>query len=97
MNQETIAMSRSERERLVLMNQVTTGVLLLKQAAYEMRVSLRQAVRIRKRFVRRGAQGLVHQSRGMPSNRRTPAEFRRRVLDVYRKRYTGFGPTLASE
>jgi hypothetical protein len=33
----------------------------------------------------------------MPSLRRKPAEFRSRVLAVYRDRYKDFGPTLASE
>jgi hypothetical protein len=80
-----------------LLHEVMTGELLLKEAAWKMGVSIRQAIRIRKRFVRSGAQGLVHQSRGMPSNRRTPAELRHRVLAVYREHYTGFGPTLAAE
>jgi hypothetical protein len=97
MSQETLSMSSSERKRLVLMHQVVMGELLLKEAAWELGVSLRQAVRIRKRFVLSGAAGLVHQSRGMPSNRRKPSDLREQILAVYRERYEGFGPTLAAE
>jgi hypothetical protein len=97
MSQETIAMSSSEREILVLMNRVEAGELMLKEAAWEMRLSVRQAIRIRKRFRQSGAEGLVHRSRGMPSNRQKPAEFKSWVLAVYEERYKGFGPTLAAE
>lgn len=97
MSQETIAMSGKERDRLVIMRQVESGELLLKEAAWQMQVSLRQAVRIKQRFLKDGAEGLVHQARGMPSHRKKSAEFRREVLDVYRDRYRDFGPTLAAE
>jgi hypothetical protein len=97
MSQETIAMSSSERKILVLMNRVEAGELMLKEAAWEMRLSVRQAIRIRKRFRQSGAEGLVHRSRGMPSNRQKPVEFKSRVLAVYEDRYKGFGPTLATE
>jgi len=97
MSQETLAMSRKERKRLEMISRVESGELLLKEAAWEMGVSLRQAIRIRKRYARDGASGLVHQARGMPSNRQKPAEFKRRVQEIYRERYAGFGPTLACE
>jgi transposase len=97
MSQETLAMSQKERERLVVLERVKSGELLLKEAAWEMGLSERQTVRLNKRYKRDGAEGLVHQSRGLPSNRRYPPEFKRRVLEIYRERYSGFGPTLACE
>jgi hypothetical protein len=90
-------MSSKERERLVVMERMDLGQLLLKEAAWEMKVSVRQAIRIRKDFLRDGAAGLVHRSRGMPSHHRAEPEFKRRVLAVYPDRYPGFGPTLAAE
>jgi hypothetical protein len=97
MSQETIAMSSKERERLVVMRRVESGEMLLKEAAWQMGVSLRQAVRIKQCFLKDGAEGLVHQARGMPSHRKKPAAFKSEVLDVYRERYRDFGPTLAVE
>ncbi len=97
MSQETLKMSQKERERMVIMRQYQSGELLLKQAAWQMKVSGRQASRIKKRFVAQGAEGLIHRSRDMPSQRSHEPEFRRHVLEVYQKRYPGFGPTLACE
>lgn len=90
-------MSSKERRRLVVMERMDLGQLLLKEAAWEMKVSVRQAIRIRKRYGVGKAAGLVHKSRGMPSHHRKPAEFKQRVLAVYPDRYPGFGPTLAAE
>lgn len=97
MTQETLAMSDKERKRLIVMARMDQGVLVLKEAAWEMRVSDRQAIRIRKSFLIHGPAGLVHRSRGMPSHHQKSADLKRRVLDVYGKRYPGFGPTLAAE
>ena len=97
MSKETLRMSRQERERLIVMERVEAGGMTLKEAARQVGVCYRQAKRIRARFRRRGAQGLVHASRGRVSNRRIPQEFHDRVLEVYRGCYDDFGPTLASE
>lgn len=86
MNQETLKMSHKERERLVVMRRYEGGEMLLKEAAWEMRLSDRQAVRVKQRFAAQGAEGLIHRSRDMPSNRGHDPEFRRRVLEVYQER-----------
>jgi len=49
------------------------------------------------RFGAQGDGGLVHRSRGRPSNRGKPHEFKAAVLARYSERYEGFGPTLAAE
>ncbi|MCL0074456.1 hypothetical protein M1O50_06305, partial [Dehalococcoidia bacterium] len=45
----------------------------------------------------KGDEGLIHRSRGQPSNRGKAAEVRETVLSVYQERYWGFGPTPAAE
>lgn len=90
-------MSSKERKRLVAMVRLEKGELLLKEAAWQMGVSVRQAIRIRKRYGAEGDAGLVHRSRGMPSHHRKDAGLKRQVLSVYAERYAGFGPTLAAE
>src|ERR1035437_3370344 len=97
MTQETLAMSGRELKRLDVMERLQRGEMLLKEAAWQMKVSVRQAIRIKQRFAKRGAAGLVHQSRGMASHHRKKDDFKNRVLAVYRERYPGFGPTLAAE
>jgi hypothetical protein len=66
-------------------------------AAERLGISYRQCARSYKRYLAEGAKGLVHRSRGHPSNRAKPAEFRSEVLRLYEKKYDGFGPTLAAE
>jgi hypothetical protein len=97
MSQETLKMSRRERKRLDVMLRYKRGEILLKEAAWQMGVSTRQAIRIKQKFEKEGDVGLVHKSRDMPSNRGYPKKFRKKVVDLFRKKYDGFGPTLASE
>ena len=94
---ETIKMSTMERKRMTLMTRVAEGLLKLREAAEMMRVSYRQARRIRRRYQQEGDAGLVHQGRGRKSNRRRPDNERKRAIALYNKRYVGFGPLLASE
>ena len=68
-----------------------------KQAARLLGLSGRQVRRLRRRYRREGDAGLVHRSRGRPSNRKTPDPVRRRVLACIRRSYRDFGPTLAAE
>ena len=94
---EMIAMSAKERRRMGLMTRVAEGLLKLRVAAEMMRVSYRQAKRIRRRYRQEGDVGLVHRSRGRGSNRARPANERQRAVRLCAKQYAGFGPLLASE
>lgn len=94
---ETIEMSTRERKRMTLMTRVAEGLLKLREAAEMMRVSYRQAKRICRRYLQEGDAGLVHRGRGRSSNRTRPESERKQALALYNKRYTGFGPLLASE
>jgi hypothetical protein len=69
----------------------------LKKASAVLGVSYRQARRIYKRFTEQGDAGLVHKSRGRLSGRGFDAEVKQAVLDLYKKKYDGFGPTFAAE
>ena len=94
---ETIEMSTRERKRMALMTRLAEGLLKLREAAEMMRVSYRQAKRIRRRYLQEGDAGLVHRGRGRISNRRRPANECKRAIALYSKEYAGFGPLLASE
>jgi hypothetical protein len=50
-----------------------------------------------KRIKIEGDRGIIHKSRGKPSNRRIPGKIRDRVIRLYRTQYQDFGPTLATE
>jgi hypothetical protein len=94
---DRIEMSQRERDRLSVLHDLKKGRLSQAKAAELLELTPRQVRRLLVRWAKVGDQGLIHGLRGRPSNRSCKASLRRRVLARYRKRYAGFGPTLASE
>lgn len=92
-----LVMSRKERERLKVFARVKRKELNLKEAAELVGLCYRQCRRVYKRQQAEGDRGLVHRSRGRPSNRGGKAAVRAAVLARYQERYPDFGPTLAAE
>jgi len=95
-------MSGGELRRVEIMGRVKAGELGLADAAEMLEVSYRQATRIWAQYRRRGPDGLKHGNAGRRSNRAKPSKFRRQVLRLIRKKYSGdvesrFGPTLAAQ
>ena len=91
-------MSAVERRRLEVFGRVRDGELSVAGAALLLlRISQRQAWRLKARYVREGDGGLVHRLRGRASNRKTADAVRSAVLTLYRAKYAGWGPTLACE
>jgi transposase len=92
-----LRLSRKERRRLELVSRVAEGGLKLVKAAELAGVSYRQMKRIWARYEKQGDGGLMHRSRGRPSNRQAEPTLRAKIVQRYEERYEGFGPTLASE
>ena len=95
-------MSTRELERVEVMGRVGRGELRLKDAASMLQLSYRQAKRLWRRYREVGRGGLQHGNAGRVSHRSKPAKFRRRVLRLIQRKYSGseaerFGPTLAAE
>lgn len=90
-------MSAKERKRLALMSKASGGEITIKEASAAIGLSYRQGRRVYRRYIDEGDEGLIHRGRGKPSNRGIPAEDREAMLEAYREKYRGFGPTLASE
>ena len=86
-----------EIRRLHVIRKVLEGVIRQVEAAEILSLSGRQIRRIVKRIRCEGDRGIVHQSRGRASNRRTPDKVKDKVIRLYRAQYKDFGPTLASE
>jgi hypothetical protein len=79
------------------MRSLDAGQITQQQAAEQMRLSVRQVRRIYVRFREQGDEGLLHRSRGQPSNRRIPDEVRAQAIALLESEYHDFGPTLAAE
>ena len=65
---ETLTMSRKERERMVVMDQVVQRAMTLVEGVDRMGVCYRQAKRVWGRYQPRGAEVLVHRSRGLATS-----------------------------
>ena len=95
--EDRIMASQEELKRLHVIRKVLERVIKRVRAAEILSLSCRQVGRLAKRVKGEGDRGIVHRSRGKPSNRRFDDQVKARVIKVYRERYKGFGPTLAAE
>lgn len=90
-----LLMNEKERLRKAIFEMVKQRRLTLKQASLQCELSYRQTLRIYAKYLEQGDAGLLHQSRGQRSNRKHP--HREKIISLYKMKYEGFGPTLASE
>ena len=95
--EDFVVMSRKELRRLPVIQQVLVKKIRQVEAAGVLGLSDRQIRRLVKRVEREGDRGIIHQSRGRPSNRAMEGKIKARVLSLYQAQYGDFGPTLAAE
>ena len=94
---DIIKMSIRELKRLKLVQEAIAKQVTQKTAAELMELSERQVRRLVNAVRKDGERGLVHGSRGKPSNNRISKDVRAKAISAYKGSYMGFGPTLASE
>jgi hypothetical protein len=95
--EETVRMSVQELKRVHVIRQAMNKALRQREAGEVLGLTARQVRRLIQRVRAEGDAGLVHRSRGTPSNRRYRPALKARVLRLYAKHYRDFGPTLAAE
>ncbi|MDH4035281.1 MAG: ISNCY family transposase [candidate division Zixibacteria bacterium] len=95
--EDIVRMSLRELKKLKVLHAVLDKRFTQKAAAAKLDISERQVRRLVKSVREFGDEGVVHRSRGRPSNRKHPDGLRREVLKLYQQKYSDFGPTLASE
>jgi transposase len=94
---EILPMSAKEITRLEVMQRLKEKRLLQKEAATLLGLSVRQVKRLWRKYRKQAAKGLVSVKRGKASNRRLDAGVVQQALDLVKKKYADFGPTLAHE
>jgi len=90
-------MSNKEVNRIPIMGQLIKKGIKQKKAAQILGLSLRQIIRLKKRYKREGAVGMIHGNRGKQSNRQIPRVEIDRAVEIVKQRYYDFGPTFAWE
>jgi transposase len=95
--EDSIMLRQRELKRLHVLHKVLEGTLTQTEAAALVSLTDRQLRRIVKRIRKEGDKGICHKARGRPSNRRLPSKLKKRIVHLYHKTYTDFGPTLFTE
>lgn len=94
---EALTMSKEERNKLYYIKQVADGQITAAQASTAIERTERQVYRLLRLYREHGDAGLIHGLCGLSSNRGYPVRVRTFILDLYRKSYPDYGPTLFVE
>jgi hypothetical protein len=94
---DIIMISRRELKRLQAIRKVIEKKIKQVEVAEVLELSARQIGRLVKRVKEEGNSGIGHRLRGKSSNRLIDEGFKTEVVDLYRDKYKGFGPTLFCE
>lgn len=98
MTGKDIIMARnSELKRLYVIKQVIEKKIKRIKACELLLLGYRQVSRIIKRIKENGDAGIIHRSRGKPSNRSFSKKLKDTVIKLYRAKYNDFSPTFFSE
>ena len=95
--EDMVMVRQGELKRLHVIRKVLERVMKQVEAAGVLGLSGRQIRRMVRRIRKEGDIGIVHKSRGRPSNRRIGDKMKARVIKLYQAQYKDFGPTLACE
>jgi transposase len=94
---DIIMATQGELKALHLIRKALDKIITQKEAAEAIGLSERQLRRKAKRIREEGDKGIIHRSRGKPSNRAKPRRVKDKVLALFKQKYPDFGPTLAAE
>ncbi len=94
---ETFTLSQKELHRPGLLKAALAGRITNRQVAEALRITVRHAQRLKRRFEAAGAAALRHRSRGQPSPRRLAAAVRARIVTLMTTVYVGFNDTHLTE
>jgi transposase len=95
--QEPLLLRQKERDRLKVLHEVRQGHLTQAAAAEQLGISERWVGELVRRVRKKGDRAVVHGLRGRPSKRRISGKKRAKAVELYRREYGDFGPTLAAE
>ena len=85
-------MSDQEISRVEVIHQVVKKHLKLRQAAAQLRLSVRQVKRLKRAYQWAGAKGLVSKKRGRRSHHQLETQTQTQAVHLIRERYPDFGP-----
>src|SRR5438105_15849263 len=98
MQEGQLLMTQADRDRLVTLKKAKKELITQREAAEELRLSIRQVQRVLYGLKEGGDKAVVHGLRGKPSNRMIEESIEQQAVKILSTPvYEGFGPTLAAE
>src|SRR5262245_12187343 len=97
MEEEKLLLTQRDRDRLKVLHEVRKGHLTQRRASEQLKLTDRWIRELLERMKQRGDGAVVHGLRGRPSTRRMDQRVEQRAVELVRREYADFGPTLASE
>jgi len=94
---DILMITQEEIQRYQVIRKIFDKDISQQEAAEYLDLSDRQIRRMVRRVRKEGERGVIHRLRGAKGCRRLDGSFKGRVLELYRRQYADFGPTLASE
>ena len=94
---DIIMMRVTELKKLKVIQDAISKKITQIAAAVILGLSERQVGRLVNTVRKEGERGIVHKSRGKPSNRKLSEDARGKIIGLYKEQYHDFGPTLATE
>lgn len=97
MEEETLLLTRRDRDWLKILHEVRKGHLKQREAAGQLKVSERWIREMVGRIGECGDRAVIHGLRGRPSPHKIDGRIQERAMQLIQEEYIDFGPTLASE
>jgi hypothetical protein len=97
MKKEYITMTKKELHRYEIIKKTIEKRITEDKASQILNLASRQIRRIKKQVREKGIEGVIHQSRGKPSNRKMPEKEKGKIKELLRKYYSDFKPGFAAE
>jgi transposase len=94
---EMLKMSTKEISRLEVIQKVNDKRMSQKEAGAILNLGVRQIKRLARKYKKHGGAGLISKHRGRKGNNCLKDEVKKKALDLFKRKYKGFGPTLAHE
>jgi transposase len=92
-----LTMSQKEIDRIHIIKKIESREIKVEEGSRLIGISPRQTYRVLKRLRKEGNKGVIHKLRGQKSNRGYPEELKNKVVEIYRKNYDDYGPSLFAE
>lgn len=97
MTDSLLVMSKKEMDRYAVFERLIRKEIKRTYAAKLLKLSGRHVSRLKKAFVKYGAEALINKQRGQPSHHRIPERERKKIARLLTDKYADFSATFAAE